>query len=75
MYLQHSTISVCVMLMAKIRHCCIFACRLTVSVFNKGSLLGHTNLNLCCSDQKTFLIGLVGRLENCNDSHMIVSYL
>ena len=33
--------------------------------------LGHTNLIICYSGQKTFQAGSVGRLNNDNDSHMI----
>ena len=38
-------------------------------IFN--GLLGHTNLILCCSGQKTIQAGLVGRLNNDNDSYML----
>ena len=34
-------------------------------------VLGHTNLILCCSGQKTFQAGSVGRLNNGNDSRVI----
>ena len=33
--------------------------------------LGHTNLILCCPGQKTFQAGLVGWLNNDNNSHVI----
>ena len=33
--------------------------------------LGHTNLILCCSGQKTFQARSVGGLYNDNDSHVI----
>ena len=33
--------------------------------------LGHANLILCCSGQKAFQAGSVGRLNNDNNSHVI----
>ena len=36
--------------------------------------LGHTNLILCCSGQKTFQAGSVGRLDKNNNSHVISGF-
>ena len=34
-------------------------------------IVGRTNLVLCCSGQKTFEAGLVGRFNSNNNSHVI----
>ena len=39
------------------------------------SSLGHTNVILCCSGEKTFQTGSVGRLNNDNNSHVIPAWL
>ena len=50
---------------------CIISCFKQSGLFNCYSF---TNLNLCCSGQKTFQIRSVGRLKNDNNSHVITRY-